>query len=578
MSLRTLLHGAAMVLAAAMIAAPAAAQTSDHSHHRTETQPFRPAEAAAAPWYAPEPDGTAPPPLFDTLGTVSFAVSTASPEAQRYFNQGLRLAYAFNHAEALRAFRAAQRLDPGCAMAYWGEALVLGPNINAPMEPGAVPVAREAAERALTLAARASDREQALIQALIHRYGGDPRADRRVLDAAYADGMARAAAQFPGDPDINVLFAEALMDLQPWDYWTDGGRTPRGRAGLAIETLERVLAAHPDHPGAIHYYIHLVEASDRPERAERHAERLAALMPGAGHIVHMPFHIYYRVGRYRDAVAANRAAVAADQAYLAGDHAGGIYPSTYYPHNVHSLMNSAQMAGDGASAIAAAEQLPRLISMDLVHAAAPFVQPILQGPYFAHAQFSTPEVILALPAPDDGLPFVMAAWHYARGVARAAQGDAAAAAAEADAIGRLAASGDFAELTGPGVPVRGILGVAEQVVRGRAAAAAGDLPAARAAFTRAVALQDGLGYMEPPYWYYPVRQSLGAVLLRMGDTTAAAEVFRAALQRAPNNGWALFGLAESQRAQGDADAAAETLRRLDQAWAGDRTALTLERL
>jgi tetratricopeptide (TPR) repeat protein len=535
----------------------------------TETRPFPPPAAGSD---APVADGDAP--LYDNLGSLSYPITTKSPTAQRYFDQGLRLAYGFNHAEARRAFRMAQKHDPDCAMCAFGEALVLGPNINAPMDAEAVAPALAAVRKAQQNAAAASEREQALIAAIAERYSDDPKAERPVLDAAFAAAMESAAARFPEDDNIRVLHAEAMMDLSPWNYWEAGGVQPKGKTQEIVAALETVLARSPDHPGAIHYYIHLVEASSAPERALPHAGRLAAAMPGAGHLVHMPFHIYYRVGDYKAALAANKAAVIVDEAYIAQAKPTGAYPGGYYPHNVHSLMASAQMAGDGVAAVAAAEKLARVVTVDAARTF-PMAQPVAAAQFFAHAQFSAPATVLALAAPGDELPFVQAMWHYARGVAYAADKNVAAAREEAAAIERLKST-DFSALGG--IPAPDVLDLAREVVLARIALAEGQLPAARAAFEQALAMQDKLPYSEPPYWYYPVGQSLGAVMLQLGELDAAENAFRASLAQAPNNGWALFGLSEVYRRMGRADAAAEMTRRFDDAWAGDRATIDLGRL
>ena len=556
----------------------AAAQTavasgaSAGSPAKTEVRPFPTQTKGGSTGYE-----NTDPPLWNNLGTLHMSISTVSPEAQRYFDQGLRLTYAFNHAEARRAFRKAQRIDPGCAMCYWGEALVLGPNINAPMEASALAPALSALREAQARAAKATEREQALIAALAKRYSEDPKAERSGLDAAYAEAMGKVAARHPKDHNIQVLYAESLMDLSPWDYWQAGGSQPKGKTAEILATLERVLAENPDHTGAIHYYIHTVEASDRPERAKPYAERLGATMPGAGHIVHMPFHIFFRIGRYRDAIEVNKAAVAADKAYIAQAQPQGIYPLAYHPHNIHSLMVSAQMAGDGKTAVQAAENLFRVVTAEAGRTI-PWVQPIIVAPYFAHVQFSAPETVLAQPDPGNELPYVKAMWHYARGVANAAKGNTEAAQREAEAIARVGKEADFSGLVAAGIPAPDILALARHIVLARNAQAQGDLKEAQAQFEQAVDIQDHLGYMEPPHWYYPVRQSLGAVMALRGDLKGAEEVFRTSLMRKPHNGWAIYGLKEVYERMDKPRAVAELEKRLDQIWAGDRQTLDLTRL
>jgi tetratricopeptide (TPR) repeat protein len=517
------------------------------------------------------------PPLWEGLGSVTYRITTANAQAQAYFDQGLRLAYAFNHDEARRAFVKAQRLDPECAMCSWGEALVLGPNINLPMQDDAVAPAFAAAEKARQLGAKASPREQALIAALSARYAKDAKADRTALDAAYASAMEKVAAEFPDDNEIAVLHAEAVMDLSPWDYWQPGGREPNPQSRPIVPALERVLARDPNHPGAIHYYIHAVEASDRPERAEPYADRLRGAVPGAGHLVHMPSHIYYRVGRYLDALADNKTAAEVDEKYLAASQAPmGVYRLGYYPHNVHFVLAAAQMAGDGPTVLAAAEKLRGLIPDEVARGIA-MVQPVKAAPYFAHALFSAPATVMALPDPGDAIPYVKAMWHYARGVAAVAQGDLGAAQAEAGAIAALE-GGDFTLLVASGVPAKDVLALARTVIEARIAQRQGNKAVAVERFERAAVLQDGLPYMEPPYWYYPVRQSLAVALMQAGRLDEAEEQFKLALKRAPGNGWSWYGLAELYKARGRADEARKLEADLAKLWIGERRLLELSRL
>jgi tetratricopeptide (TPR) repeat protein len=556
---------------------PAAAETARSvlrlAQTRTEVPPAEIKAATPAPAFA-----DSEPPLWEGLGPLTYKITTANAEAQAYFDQGLRLAYAFNHGEAQRAFRKAQKVDPNCAMCFWGEALVLGPNINLPMQDDAIAPALAAAEQARALSANASPREQALIAALATRYAADPKAERAKLDAAYAGAMADVAAKFPDDNDIAALYAEAVMDLSPWNYWQPGGAEPNPQSAPILPTLERVLAKDPNHAGAIHLYIHAVEASDRPQRAEPYADRLRGAMPGAGHLVHMPSHIYYRVGRYLDALADNKTAAAVDEKYLAETNAPmGVYRLGYYPHNVHFVLAAAQMAGDGPTVIAAAEKLRGLIPQDIARGIA-IAHPVTAAPYFAHAQFSPPESILALPDPGDAIAYAKGIWRYARGIAYVAQRNFDAAAAEANAIAALAREADFSLLKASGVPGQEVMNLAQSVIQGRIAQAQGNFTAAIDHFQQAAAIQDRLPYMEPPYWYYPVRQTLAAVLLQAGRLQDAEDQFMRALKRAPANGWSYYGLSQVYKARGDASAAGQAEAELAKTWIGDRAILQLGNL
>ena len=525
-----------------------------------------------------KPDQAAPrtmEPLYDNLGDHSWPISTDSELAQKYFDQGLRWTYAFNHAAARRAFREAQRQDPNCAMCYWGEAFVLGPNINAPMEERAVHPSVTAIAEAQALMHHASPREQALIKALATRYSSEPGVDQATLAQAYADAMAAVRSQFPDDENIAALYADAVMNTSPWDYWQSDGQTPKGRIGEAIAAVEGVLAQNPIHPFAIHLYIHLVEASIAPERAEPYTDRLPDLIPGAGHIVHMASHIFYRVGRFRDSVDVNKRAVEADETYLAKVEDHGLWANGYYPHNIHFVLASALMAGDAAAALEYAKRLQGKIS-DEVTAKFGWFQAMRQAPYFAHAHLSDPGTILALEDPGNRFPYIKAAWHYARGVAFARTGEIEKATSEAARITEINLRQDYpADLA---FVAPDVLRIARHVVLGRIAQAQEDFERAVREFDTASRIQPSLAYTEPPFWYYPVRQSLGAALIQAGKPKAAERVFTESLHHVPNNGWALFGLMQAQKAQGDVAAAAKTEKLLRRAWAGDPRALALVRL
>lgn len=520
----------------------------------------------------------APVVLMEGLGDTHFKVATTNPMAQRFFDQGLVLAYGFNHAEAIRSFREAQRLDPQCAMCWWGEALAHGPNINAPMDPEVLARAVEAARRAVALKASATPVEQALIDAVALRYSPDPAADRAALDAGYADAMLAVARRFPADDNVALLAAEAVMDTRPWDYWEADGKTPKGRIGEAVTLVETVLARSPDHPQASHLYIHLMESTVNPGKAEAAADRLARpLVPAAGHLVHMPGHLYYRLGRFADAIKANVAAARADEAYLAGSKEAGLYRFGYYPHNVHFIVTSAQMAGDMKTAIAEAQKLGTILNKDIT-ASMPWVQPVDAAPYFAYAQFAAPEDILALPQPDARLPYVIGMWHYARAVGLAQRKDDAGVAREIAAIRKIRETTDFKPMVDQMVPAPDLLRLAETVAEARLAYAHGRFAEAVSLYGEAVKIEDGIRYMEPPFWYYPVRQSLGAALYRAGRLTDARAAFTAALAQSPNNGWVLYGLAATHRALGDKVQAQAADAALARAWLGDRAWLKMDRL
>lgn len=514
-------------------------------------------------------------PLHSDLGDLNYPVDTSSERAQAYFNQGLRLTWAFNHAEALRSYRAAQQLDPECAMCYWGEAFVLGPNINAPMDDNAGNPALTAVKKAVSLAHRPNER--ALIDALALRYSADAGADRAAMNQAYASAVGDAVKRFPDDTEIAVFYVDALMNTSPWDYWEADGVTPKGEIGEAIHTAEQVLERNPNHPGAIHLYIHLTEASKHPEVAEPYADKLAALIPGAGHLVHMPGHTYYRIGRYTDSVNTNIKAVRVDEDSFSHMETLDIYRNGYYPHNIHFVVTSAQMAGDGSTALDYAGRLDGKISVDMASNIG-WIQVILAAPYFAHAQFSDPQVILDVPDPGDRFPFVKAMWHYSRGVAQAARGNLDAARNESAQIAAINGREEFSMLLDWFVPAPDLLRIAQHVVEARIAQAAGDRKHAIDEFTVAVEIQDSLAYMEPPFWYYPVRQSLGAALLADGRAKEAVDVLEESLVRYPNNVYALYALEKACTKIGDVERAQAASRRIRQASVRGLEDMDIERL
>jgi len=530
------------------------------------------AQALAAP-----ASQAGPIPLYDDLTRSAFPLTTTDAQARRYFSQGLLMTYGFNHAGAVRSFREAQKLDPSCAMCWWGEAVALGPNINAPMDERDREAALSAMDRAMALRERASPLERALIEAVSLRYSRDPKADRAVLDGAYADAMLNVARRFPADDDVAALAAEAAMDTTPWNYWEADKTTPVGRSGEAVRLIETVLARNPAHVQAAHLYIHLLEAADA-KRAEAAADRLGApLAPSAAHLVHMPSHIYQVRGRYQDSMRVNVAAARADEAFIrsAGDH--GLVRYGYYPHNVHFIVISAQMAGDMNAAISEAARLRTLMDVE-TSAKIGWVQVIDAAPYQAMAQFAAPKAILDMPAPDARLPYATAMRHYARAVAYAQMRDAKAFEAELAAMDALAKGAGFADMIAQGVPAGDLVTLAGAVARGRLATAQGRYGEAVDQYRKAITIEATLPYQEPPYWYYPVNQSLGAALFLAGRPAEASEAFRTALAQTPRNGWALYGLARSEEAQGrkaDAQAARQALAG---AWAGDPKWLRMERL
>jgi tetratricopeptide (TPR) repeat protein len=511
-------------------------------------------------------------PLFDNLGSMHRKIVTKSDRAQKYFDQGLRLTYGFNHEEAVKSFRAAQKADPDCAMCYWGEALALGPNINLPMDSSAAAPAYNAVQEAVRRADPQTAADRALIQALAKRYA-QTNEKRSTMDSAYATAMRDVVAKYPDDPDVVTLYADAVMDLTPWDYWLPGDK-PRPEFGAMLPQLEQTVAKFPDHPGVCHFFIHAVE-KPMPEKAVACAEKLPSLMPGAGHLVHMPAHIYMRVGRYDDAIKANQHATHADAKYVQDRKPQGVYMIGYVPHNFHFLWAAASMAGQKAVAQKAASEVAERVKPEMVRQV-PFIEGLLPTKYLAYARFGDWDAILKEPPPDTGFQYTTAVWHYTRGLAYAGKGDFAKATSESEQLRATAklVPKDFIV----GINTAGaVLQVAQHMLTGEIALRQKEYSRAIGELQQGVKLEDALLYDEPPAWYQPVRQSLGLALLEAGRAKEAEAVYREDLRRNPNNGWSLYGLSQAltvQRRTADASGAEEAFKK---AWANADVKLTSSR-
>jgi tetratricopeptide (TPR) repeat protein len=524
---------------------------------------------------APAQDAGAAPMLLENLGGHHHAITSVAPLAQRYFDQGLVLTFGFNHEAAVRAFEEAARLDPGCAMCFWGIALALGPNINTPMGPEAGRRAYAAAQEAVRLAPGASERERAYIAALSLRYAEEPPEDRAALDLTYSEAMRVVHLADPEDADAATLLAEALMDLYPWNYWTRDGQ-PREHTPEILALLEGVLEQNPDHVGANHFYIHAVEEFS-PERGLPAAERLGTLAPDAGHLVHMPSHIFWRVGRYEDALEINRRAAAADEAFFSWCRAGPFYSATYYPHNLHFLWAAAGTEGRSELALTTARKLEAKTAKRVSEL--PFLQEFVSIPMLTLARFGRWDELLGTPPPNPEQRYLVGVWHYARGLARLRKGERDAAQVELeqlDAVVREPA-GRTLMLAGGTASASRLLAIGSAHLTGELALARGDEDEGISALKLAVARQDELSYMEPPPWYFPTRQALGAALLEAGRPAEAEAVYRADLEQYPRNGWSLYGLARSLEQQDKTDEATWTEEGFRNAWARADVELTASR-
>lgn len=504
-------------------------------------------------------------PLFDNLGSLSFETSISDKKAQAFFNQGIRLTYAFNHAEAHRSFMEASRLAPNSAIGYWGQAYALGPNINDALpDDERKQKANEALAKALRNISGATAVEQALINALSARYSEDLSADIAALNMAYMKAMEKVVQEFPDNDHVQVLYAAAVMNTVPWNYWdADGNPSPNiTEAKLA---LEKAIAINPENPGAHHYYIHMVELP-YPDLGVPSADALADLMPGAGHLVHMPSHIYIRVGRYLDAVKSNQAAILADEDYISQCYSQGLYPLGYYPHNIHFLWSAASMLGSSDVAIDAAkktaERVPvgELITM-------PFLQDFSATPLLAYVRFGKWNEILTIPEPNGGIKHLKLIRHYARGIAFIRKGNAVEAREELEAIEAMKKDPELADLIAAAQNSSlSIANIAYEVVAGELAALEGDLSKAVTHLKAATEYEDELTYTEPAAWYIPTRQNLGAALMKAGKFKEAEKVYNQDLKVLRQNGWSLMGLYNALKAQGKTAQANKVKNEFDQSW------------
>jgi tetratricopeptide (TPR) repeat protein len=515
--------------------------------------------------------------MMTGLGDLHHPVSTKNPAAQGFFDQGLRLIYAFNHDEAARSFQKAAELDPKLAMAYWGVAEAVGPNYNDPASEDRFKQAHEAIQKAVELSGNASEAERGYIQALAKRFPADPKSDLHKAAGDYRDAMREVVKNNPDDLDAATLFAESAMNLHPWGLWHPDG-TPEEGTQEIVDTLESVIKRDPNHLGALHYYIHTVEASNSPERALAAANRLASLAPAAGHIVHMPAHIYIRTGDYAAAVKTNEQAAAVDRAYIQRTGVQGIYPMMYYSHNLHFIAMCAAMTGDYTESNKAAEMLAAHVAPSVKEM--PPLEGFMTIPLAVNVRFHKWDAILAMKQPAPEMQTVVGFWHFARGMALAGKGRVTEAEAEYKIVS------DAEKATPPDaifqMPInnktKDILKIAEDVLGAQIALAKKDNAAATTMLRDAVAVQDTLKYDEPQDWFFPVRESLGGVLLISGDAKSAEQVFREDLTKNPRNPRSLFGLHSALKAQQRDSDAWFVDQEFHKAWKGGAADLKIEDL
>ena len=509
-------------------------------------------------------------PLLKGLGNHSFKISSDIEGVQEYFDQGLIMAFAFNHAESVRSFKAAQRLDPNCAICFWGEALARGPNINVTSDGKAVmsPENRIEALKAFKIAESLKDsaslKERDFIESLKTRYNGNPETSRIDLDLNYAKSMEDLYKKYPNDNDAASLYAEALMITMPWNYWAEDGN-PKPDTVKVISTLERVLELDENHPLAIHLYIHAVEASSDPGRAEAAADRLGKLVPGAGHLVHMPSHIYWRVGRYKDASQANIEAAKVDEDYIAQCNAQGFYPALYYPHNIHFLWAASTMEGKSQLSIESALKVSKYVSEEQIRSV-PLLEFFHTPPLLSYVRFGKWQEILDYKEPIEDFKYSRSIFNYAKSVAYAATGDIENAKKHQKLITSFVDSAEVGAMVKAGHPTKQLIEIANNLAMGSISMYQKDYLSAINNFEKAVLLQDNLPYTEPPFWYYPTRQTLGHVLLQSEKPFEAIKIFKEDLEDYPKNGWSYYGLYKAYEEIGDSFNSEKSLNMFENLW------------
>jgi tetratricopeptide (TPR) repeat protein len=526
-----------------------------HDHHHT-AEPAKPAE------------------LLEGLGNHTHPIATTNALAQKFFDQGFALIYGFNHDEAARLFARAAELDPKSPMPHWGIALALGPNYNLPPMPEREEKAWKAIERAVALAKGAPQHEQAYINALVKRYSRDPAADRKQLAVVYKDAMKEVMSRYPDDLDAATLYAESMMNLRPWQLWSADGVPAEGTLEI-LEVLEGVLRRDPNHPGANHYYIHAVEASKNPERALPSAHRLGNIMPGAGHMVHMPSHIFIRTGDHELSATVNVTASEVDRKYIERSGAKGIYPLMYYSHNLHFVSYARMMQGKYDEALDYSKRLRKNVAGAIDDM--PMLAPYGSFEWMVLTRFEKWKEMLAEPEPQDKAPVMHAFYRYARGLAFAGLGQVRDAEAENERLvalcSRIPEDQTLMINNTRTVMAVGVAELAAKIARARQ-----DADTEIAQLRKAVELQDALGYMEPPEWHYPVREALGGALLRHGRAADAEAVFRKDLEMHPRNGRSIYGLVEALKAQGKTSGVEWVQREFREAWKYGGVSLDIAKL